>query len=385
MYKYPIAITQQFRFCGNPFRLDLYKGCDFGCKYCFSNSRKGGSCSDFDVADFKVIEKMFSKALESDKDTRNINIELIRKHVPLHVGGLSDPFQTREFNAKYRLTYRLIELSNKYNYPLIFSTKTSDLPDEYFKILNSELHAFQISLMGYDNSFLKKYENNTPSAQQRISFIKKLKSKNFWVGIRIQPLINVEQAIMLCKEIDGVVDYITIEHLKIPTDNVVVKEMFKDEVSSGDYKKPKNSRNLELSTDKKIKNIKKIKQYLHNIPVGCGDNDIHYLSDSRCCCGIDTIKSKYFKNWLKYNLTYFSTGKQKECIDNLYVPKNNISSIFTSDTRLNAKDFKTYVNYYCHCNNDLMCEECIYKDYFKKMDFENIVRTKNKNNNIKNI
>ncbi len=26
MYKYPIALTQQFKFCGNPFRIDLYKG-----------------------------------------------------------------------------------------------------------------------------------------------------------------------------------------------------------------------------------------------------------------------------------------------------------------------------------------------------------------------
>ena len=50
MYKYPIALTQQFRFCGNPFRVDLYKGCDFGCKYCFANSRNGGFRADFDEA-----------------------------------------------------------------------------------------------------------------------------------------------------------------------------------------------------------------------------------------------------------------------------------------------------------------------------------------------
>ena len=29
LYKYPIGMTQQFRHCGNPFRIDSYKGCGF--------------------------------------------------------------------------------------------------------------------------------------------------------------------------------------------------------------------------------------------------------------------------------------------------------------------------------------------------------------------
>ena len=42
LYKYPMALTQQFKHCGNPFRIDTCKGCDFGCKYCFANNRGGG-------------------------------------------------------------------------------------------------------------------------------------------------------------------------------------------------------------------------------------------------------------------------------------------------------------------------------------------------------
>ena len=30
MYKYPMGLIQQFRFCGNAFRIDLYQGCSFG-------------------------------------------------------------------------------------------------------------------------------------------------------------------------------------------------------------------------------------------------------------------------------------------------------------------------------------------------------------------
>ena len=40
-YSKPLGLTSQFRFCGNPFRLDFYKFCSFGCKYCFARNIKG--------------------------------------------------------------------------------------------------------------------------------------------------------------------------------------------------------------------------------------------------------------------------------------------------------------------------------------------------------
>lgn len=95
MYKYPMALTQQFRFCGNPFRIDLYKGCDFGCKYCFANSRQGNYSADFDIADFEKVEKLFYKAFEEDKETKNLNVELLRNKVPLHVRWNVRPFSNK--------------------------------------------------------------------------------------------------------------------------------------------------------------------------------------------------------------------------------------------------------------------------------------------------
>ena len=133
-YSSPIGMTQQFRFCGNPFRIDMYKSCDFGCKYCFANSSQAKGHNDgFAVAKFKHLESLFKKALETDEESKNVTIELLRHRVPLHCGGMSDPFQKREF--EYELTYKLIQLSNKYNYPICFSTKQCDLPDKYFEIL----------------------------------------------------------------------------------------------------------------------------------------------------------------------------------------------------------------------------------------------------------
>ena len=49
-----MAMTQQFRHCGNPFRIDTYKGCDFGCRYCFANCRGGNFDNSFKVADLSI-------------------------------------------------------------------------------------------------------------------------------------------------------------------------------------------------------------------------------------------------------------------------------------------------------------------------------------------
>lgn len=36
----PIAVSSKFAICGVPIRLDSYKTCSFGCKYCFAENRK---------------------------------------------------------------------------------------------------------------------------------------------------------------------------------------------------------------------------------------------------------------------------------------------------------------------------------------------------------
>lgn len=359
-YSMPLSMTSQFRFCGNPFRLDFYSFCSFGCKYCFA--RNLGGKRDFKVsyAKFEIIEKLFKKAFDSEEESNNITIELLRHKVPIHVGGLADPFQTAEWRLK--LNYKLIELSNKYQYPLIFSTKTSFLPDEYFEILNPKLHAFQISLIGVSDSYIRKYEDNTPLASERIEFLKELRDKGFWCSIRIQPVIDIDEVLKLCDLIDGIASYVTVEHIKINIENPISMELFKDILPK--CKSKSKARDLEIPIMEKIDNISKIKEHLKNTTMGVGDNDLHWLSWSRCCCGVDTI-GENFNNYLKYNLTYFTTerlGKKIDEDEEIWIPKCKIGNILNSDIRIKGVEgFNDYVDMYCSKHNDFMCDGCSMK------------------------
>lgn len=362
-YSNPINITQQFRFCGNPLRCDFYKNCSFQCNYCFAKSHNGTDLfnKSIEIADFNIVKRLFERAFLTNQEDKNIVVELLRNKTPIHVGGMSDPFQPIEFRLE--LTYKLIELSNKYKVPLIFSTKQCYLPQKYLDILNPKLHAFQISLISNDENFIKKYEPNTPTPKQRIDFMKELKSKGFWVGMRVQPLIDVQQALNVMLEVESLIDYITVEHLKIATNSSEQQELFKDYLE--EYYKPKNSRMFEKHTHLKEQEIKFLQSKITKCKIGVGDNDLHHLSQSRCCCGIDTIGGA-FENYLKYNLTYFVTGNctKKEC-NKLYCPKNSVSGCFTSDTIIKGVTrFKDYVDNYCTNNLDLIkYNDELYQEY----------------------
>lgn len=337
LYKYPMALTQQFKHCGNAFRIDTYKGCDFGCNYCFANTRGGNIAKGLQIADFSVIEKNFKKAFEDDKETKNITIEMLRRKVPLHLGGMSDPFQTRE--SKYKLTYKLLELTKKYNYPMIISTKTAYIPEEYFEVLDNRIHAFQISLISMDDDYIRKFETKTPLPNERKTFIKSLKERGFWVSVRIQPLIKIEHGIDVVRELSHIVDYITVEHIKIGNDNKNKVRMFKNmELNPDDFKSC--GREYEFKTEIKRDNIIRLKE-ISKCPIGCGDNDLHELSDSNNCCGIDTINEN-FNQWIKYNSMYINkTGDKTQ-----WCPKSNCSSCFNSEQRINGFCFKDYVDDY---------------------------------------
>ena len=144
------------------------------------------------------------------------------------------------------LTKKLIQLSNKYNYPISFSTKVAALPEEYYEILNPDIHTFQISIMGYDDEYIRKYESNTPTAKERVWFLRELRKRGFWCSVRIQPLVDIKQVEKLLNYMQDAPSYITVEHLKIPLDNVKVRELFLYEYNEYKFYKTKNNmRNIE--------------------------------------------------------------------------------------------------------------------------------------------
>jgi DNA repair photolyase len=337
-YKNPILHTSQFVMCGNCFRADTYRGCDFGCKYCFANNRQGNFETKDQVADIQLIKKWFHDAIIKG-DTGNIKKEMLNHRVPLHLGGMADPFQTREW--KYGATKELLKISSQYQYPINISTKTASLPEPYFEILNPQIHTFQISLIGITDEYVRRFETETPTPAERINFVKQLKDRGFWVSIRIQPLIKISEALRLIGETDRFVDYYTVEHLKLPSDNTYMMRNLLPLLHDVPEKLIPKGREWEFGGATKESNIARIKNST-KVRIGCGDNDFHTLSDSLNCCGIDTMPEA-FGNWMKYNSMYIKmTGDRSQ-----WFPKNDCTGCFNSTCVVTGmKSVKDYTERY---------------------------------------
>ena len=304
-------LTSQFPHCGNSFRIDTYRSCSFGCKYCFAQNRQGNFTNDGsdDKATFKQIDNL--------AQSNGITGELINHKVPMHFGGMADPFQPIEFELGLTQYF----LSKFTEYPIMFSTKTDYLPDYYYNYLNPLYHAFQISIAGIPDNVLRNIEANTPTTDSRLNFARQLKARGFTVFIRIQPLIMLEWAEYIINDIGNIVDGFTIEHLKFPLDNKNKLDIMIGICRDLDItmRLVAKRREYEVEAQEKYHNIQTLKKIKRTALINVGDNDLRLLSEGVNCCGLDACPDS-FKNWLQHNsMAIKITGKwdnwmpQKKC------------------------------------------------------------------------
>ena len=110
LYTHPIQPTAQFFFCGVPLRMDSYSGCSHGCLYCFARASEEfhsvrKAKGRILPTDTKVISKIFNKALSHSYESADIVVEWLRHRVPIHWGGMSDPFQQQYLHShNYEIT-----------------------------------------------------------------------------------------------------------------------------------------------------------------------------------------------------------------------------------------------------------------------------------------
>ena len=104
-----LNVSSKYAICGLPIRVDTYKTCSFGCKYCFSNCRKVMEFEkELAVANLKSVERRLKRII-TDKNIKNGDFldMLIAQDYTWHMGGMSDPFQPVE--EKLQITKGLLD------------------------------------------------------------------------------------------------------------------------------------------------------------------------------------------------------------------------------------------------------------------------------------
>lgn len=336
----PLNVSSKFAICGLPIRVDTYKTCSFGCKYCFSNYRKVMEFEkELQVGNVKSVErkldKIFNRGIVKHDNFLDI---LIANRYDWHCGDMSDPFQPIE--NKLHITKQLIDITNQFGIHILFSTKSDTVYDSN---INPTLHAFQLSVTNVNNR--TDIEPNVKSIEERYLFYKSLKSKGFKVGIRIQPFIPGITTVDIIDMFRDA-DHFTIEGLKLVPQNKEHKEYLLNltGLSSSDFTQMGL---LNLKPELRMQIYKPFVEKLKEcgISYSIADNDLHYLSTSKCCCG-DTLihKSTDFNNTSmlhKYGMKYTKQQLDSE-IKKCNVDCCKCNHLFTSNRQegcITVQDF----------------------------------------------
>ena len=263
----------QIFLCDVPIRFDTYEGCSHDCKYCFASRKKG----------INIIKKGEGKEslINFINGKRSIKTNWADWDIPLHWGGMSDPFQPCEEECEY--SYECLKVFKETQYPFIVD------------ILKDCNVVVQISLVSpkYDN-----IELGCPTFDERIEMIKKIAPKVKRLNVRIQPYIreakkDILNNLKLYKEI-GVYGII-LEGMKFKKKSGHLERL------GGDCVYHLKDLEKDFSEIKKIAHSLGLKFY-------CGENRLRNMGDDLCCCGIDGLEGFKGNN---YNLNHLLYDKDK--------------------------------------------------------------------------
>lgn len=273
--------------CDVPIRFDTYKGCSHACKYCFVQRKK-------DISDIDKGET--AKALEHFiNGQRGKDLRWCDWNIPLHWGGMSDPFQPAE--RKYKLSYECLKVFAKTQYPFIVSTKGRlVVEDEYLNLLSKCNCVVQISMVcsQYD-----KLEKGAPTYNERLEMCKILSKRVKRVIVRIQPyMTQVFQDVKnnMKKLADAGVYGIVIEGMKF------AKKRGKLIKVGGDFVYPKEVLQKDFI-------LLKQEAHKYGLRFFCGENRLRTLGDAMCCCGIENMEG--FRG-NTYNICHLINNKEAQ-------------------------------------------------------------------------
>ena len=251
--------------CSLPVRFDTYRGCGVRCTYCFAAKKR-------DLADLGAGEGV--KALRDwiggrrTHDTRWCDWNL-----PLHWGGMSDPFQPAE--RAERRSLAALEVFAESGYPVVTSTKGAELLAEpaYRDRLRQCNAVVQVSMVA---PALDRREPGAPPFARRLRVLETLAKCARRLIVRCQPYMpGLCGAVLraLPRYADAGVHGVTVEGLKSPRATPGMVKL------GSDFVYPL----APLRRD-----FLRLRERCHELGLRfyAAENRLRALGDDLCCCGV---------------------------------------------------------------------------------------------------
>ncbi len=163
--------------------LNLYRGCEHGCKYCYA------MYSHDYLGEEQFFEDIYVKTNVVEQLERQLSTASWKREV-VNIGGVTDSYQPAE--AHYKLMPEILRLLIKYQTPCIISTKSDlvlrdyDLIDELSRLTYVNVAA---TITCMDEHIRSKIEPNGVTSLKRFAMLKEFSNTNASTGLHFMPII----------------------------------------------------------------------------------------------------------------------------------------------------------------------------------------------------
>jgi len=163
--------------------LNIYRGCEHGCKYCYAVYTH-----DY-LAGESFSEDIYVKTNIADRLEKQLASPAWKREV-INIGGVTDSYQPAE--EKYRLMPEILRLLIKYKTPAIISTKSDlilrdfDLIDELSRLTYINVAS---SITTMDEKKRRLMEPGGAPSARRFEMLKEFRKTNASVGLHLMPII----------------------------------------------------------------------------------------------------------------------------------------------------------------------------------------------------
>ena len=249
--------------CEYPVRLDTYTGCSHGCRYCFAQTK---------VTLHEIMQKNCAESLRrfiEGKRTQTTN--WCDWAIPLHWGGLSDPFQPIE--RKGRASLECLKVFAETKYPVIISTKGKLITEEPYLSLLKECNAvMQVSMVfsSYD-----RMEKGAPTFEERMKMLEIISGSCKRLIVRAQPYItSVKREFIgnIPRFADAGVYGVTVEGMKFKQGRPGLVKV------RGDFCYPEDLLESHYA-------VIRDECHANGLAFFCAENRLRPMGDSTACCG----------------------------------------------------------------------------------------------------
>lgn len=351
-YTNPLSLTSQFPFCGLPLRLDSYRGCAFRCTYCFARNRGGNSPEEnIRPADPSAVIRRIHRALSGGG--AGVLAQFLRRRVPIHFGGMSDPLQPIE--QRLRVTERILRGLLRSHYPTVLSTRGALVMESpYWELLRDLGAVVQFSFSSTHDPVAVGVEPHATPPSKLMRAMEFLSRNGIAVTSRWQPYIPTISeppedfvpriAATGCR-------HIALEHLKVPVER-------RDKVWSAfpilgghdlnayyrDRGAIRDGREFILPGSTKLPITLRVRAaaHKHHMSFGAADNELQHLSDTSCCCsGVDRFPG--FENFFRHQIGYAlhkargADAIRYSSIAEEWAPQGSIDRFLNSRSRLSGR------------------------------------------------